>query len=168
MFCDSRFASSFASNGNTGVETIVFPDSVKRIINGCKVRDMDYSDGWRNVTFFRNVKQIIASPDVEAKHKYVISTLTSTGNGCYIATAVYGSYDCPEIWTLRRYRDNELAKTWYGRAFIHSYYAISPTLVKWFGDTNWFKNIWKPRLDKMVKNLHKKGFEDTPYKDLDW
>lgn len=24
---------------------------------------------------------------------------------CYIATSVYGSYDCPEVWTLRRFRD---------------------------------------------------------------
>ena len=29
---------------------------------------------------------------------------TSSG-GCYVATAVYGSYDCPEVWVLRRYRD---------------------------------------------------------------
>ena len=25
--------------------------------------------------------------------------------GCYIATCVYGSYDCPQVWILRRYRD---------------------------------------------------------------
>ena len=30
--------------------------------------------------------------------------------GCYVATAVYGSYDCPQVWTLRRYRDDILAK----------------------------------------------------------
>lgn len=58
---------------------------------------------------------------------------------CYVATAVYGSYDCPQVWTLRRYRDYTLAETWYGRAFIRTYYAISPTLVKWFGHTEWFK-----------------------------
>ena len=23
--------------------------------------------------------------------------------GCYIATAVYGSYDCPQVWTLQRF-----------------------------------------------------------------
>lgn len=38
--------------------------------------------------------------------------------GCYVATAVYGSYDCPQVWTLRRFRDYTLAETWYGRAFI--------------------------------------------------
>ena len=85
--------------------------------------------------------------------------------GCYVATCVYGSYDCPEVWTLRRFRDYTLAETWYGRAFIKMYYAISPTLVKWFGNTNWFKEIWKKPLDKMVKNLNKQGFEDTKYDD---
>lgn len=87
--------------------------------------------------------------------------------GCYIATAVYGSYNCPQVWTLRRYRDNMLAKTWYGRAFIHTYYAISPTLVKWFGNTDWFKKMWKGKLDHMVSNLQSQGVECTPYEDLD-
>ena len=92
---------------------------------------------------------------------------TSSG-GCYVATAVYGSYDCPEVWTLRRYRDYTLAETWYGRAFIRTYYAVSPTLVKWFGHTDWFKNMWKGKLDRMVSNLHKKGVESTPYEDKEW
>lgn len=92
---------------------------------------------------------------------------TSSG-GCYVATAVYGSYDCPEVWTLRRFRDNTLAETWYGRAFIHTYYAVSPTLVKWFGHTEWFKNMWRGKLDRMVKNLQDQGVEDTPYDDKQW
>lgn len=55
-----------------------------------------------------------------------------------------------------------------GRAFIHTYYAISPTLVKLFGQTAWFQLFWKERLDKMVKSLQKDGFESTPYEDLHW
>lgn len=88
--------------------------------------------------------------------------------GCYVATAVYGSYDCPQVWTLRRYRDNTLAETWYGRAFIRTYYAISPTLVKWFGDTEWFKKMWKGKLDRMVADLQADGVESTPYEDKNW
>lgn len=88
--------------------------------------------------------------------------------GCYVATAVYGSYNCPQVWTLRRYRDYTLAETWYGRAFIHTYYAISPTLVKWFGHTEWFKKMWKGKLDRMVANLNAEGVEDTPYEDRNW
>lgn len=88
--------------------------------------------------------------------------------GCYVATAVYGSYDCPQVWTLRRFRDYSLAETWYGRAFIRTYYAISPTLVKWFGHTEWFKKMWKGKLDRMVANLNAEGVEDTPYEDKEW
>ena len=91
-----------------------------------------------------------------------------TAGGCYVATAVYGSYDCPEVWTLRRYRDDTLASTWYGRAFIRTYYAISPTLVKWFGHTSWFKKLWKGKLDKMVSKLNGEGVENTPYNDKQW
>ncbi len=89
-------------------------------------------------------------------------------DGCYVATAVYGSYDCPQVWTLRRYRDYTLAETWHGRAFIKTYYAISPTLVKWFGHTEWFKKMWQGKLDRMVAKLKAKGVESTPYEDKNW
>ena len=88
--------------------------------------------------------------------------------GCYVATAVYGSYDCPQVWTLRRYRDYTLVKTWYGRAFVKTYYTISPTLVKWFGETSWFKSIGRKFLDKKVKKLNEDGVSDTKYCDKQW
>lgn len=88
--------------------------------------------------------------------------------GCYVATCVYGSYNCPEVWTLRRFRDNSLAQKKVGRAFICTYYAISPTVVKLFGRTNWFKRMWRGVLDGMVKRLNAEGVEDTPYDDKDW
>ena len=91
-----------------------------------------------------------------------------TKAGCYVATCVYGSYDCPQVWTLRRYRDDTLGSTWYGRLFIRTYYAISPTLVKWFGNTNWFKKMWKGKLDRMVAKLQSNGVEYTPYEDKNW
>lgn len=84
---------------------------------------------------------------------------------CYVATAVYGSYDCPEVWTLRRFRDNTLANNMYGMIFIKAYYAASPTLVKWFGKTSWFKTFWRKVLDKLVEKLNHKGVENTPYSD---
>lgn len=105
------------------------------------------------------------------EYREIIRTLQAGANkqqGCYIATAVYGSYDCPQVWTLRRYRDNTLAATWYGRAFIRTYYAISPTLVKWFGYTDWFKKMWKDLLDRMVMSLNADGIENTPYQDRNW
>lgn len=85
--------------------------------------------------------------------------------GCYIATCVYGSYDCPQVWTLRRFRDDTLKSTWYGRLFIKCYYTMSPTLVKWFGNHNWFRIFWKKNLDNMVTKLNQRGIENTKYSD---
>lgn len=85
--------------------------------------------------------------------------------GCYVATCVYGSYDCPEVWVLRRYRDNVLADTWYGRAFIRFYYWAGPKAVKWFGKTAWFHRMFKGPIDSMVEKLKSRGFADTPYRD---
>lgn len=93
---------------------------------------------------------------------------SSNNEGCYVATCVYGSYDCPEVWTLRRFRDDFLAKSFPGRAFIRTYYAVSPTIVRWFGGFESFRSFWKKPLDRMVRKLSDKGVENTPYQDKDW
>jgi hypothetical protein len=69
---------------------------------------------------------------------------------------------------LRRYRDEILASTWYGRLFIHMYYCISPLLVKLFGKQIWFKNLWKKKLDKKIMHLKDQGVDNTPYVDKKW
>ena len=93
---------------------------------------------------------------------------TTKSGGCYIATAVYGSYDCPQVWTLRRYRDYDLARTRRGRAFIKTYYAISPKMVELFGDSELFKRLWRTLLDFLIKQCRDKGYADTPYEDRHW
>lgn len=110
-------------------------------------------------------KELKAEVDEALNYQPTASNHQPKKSGCYVATCVYGSYDCPQVWTLRRYRDYTLSETRYGRAFIKIYYAISPTLVKWFGNTNWFKKLWKKPLDKMVKSLNEQGVEDTKYND---
>lgn len=121
-----------------------------------------------------NIGHIEASEDWKRKYYYVSKLLEcykpveTKQSGCYIATAVYGSYDCPQVWTLRRFRDNTLAAAWYGRAFIRIYYAVSPSLVKLFGHTNWFKKLWRGRLDDMVEKLQQRGVESSPYCDRPW
>lgn len=97
--------------------------------------------------------------------QYHPSTHESSGGGCYIATAVYGSYDCPEVWVLRRFRDDMLAETWSGKIFIKIYYKFSPTLVKLFGDIGWICSFWKACLDKLVRCLQNRGINNTRYVD---
>lgn len=86
-------------------------------------------------------------------------------SGCYVATCIYGSYDCPEVWTLRRFRDNTLDTSCCGRVFIRVYYAISPIIVRIFGNQTWFRIFWKNSLDRMVSKLNKHGVDSTPYSD---
>ena len=97
-----------------------------------------------------------------------LTPIKAKKSGCYVAPAVYGSYDCPQVWTLRRFRDNQLAASLPGRAFIRLYYAVSPTLVRWFGETKWFQRLWRGPLDRMVAKLQAQGVESTPYEDKIW
>lgn len=140
-----------------------------------------YSDG-RDHCYYSDFQCLINDDDFEVTVNAYFTTLveivsgcvpldeekTKSRGGCYVATAVYGSYDCPQVWTLRRYRDYTLSSTWHGRLFIRTYYAISPTLVKWFGDTKWFKKLWKVPLDRKIAKLQSHGVESTPYEDKNW
>lgn len=109
--------------------------------------------------------KIIDSLALQQLENTTSSSASSSADGCYIATAVYGSYDCPQVWTLRRYRDFRLKRTVLGRAFIKVYYAISPSLVKYFGNFAVFIRIWRKMLDKKIKRLQEQGYSDAPYED---
>lgn len=125
---------------------------------------MKKCDSVRNVSL--NHKNAIRD-NANSRSSYSYNRPT-TSSGCYIASCVYGSYNCPQVWILRRYRDNHLGSSWFGRLFIKIYYSISPILVKLFGKTKWFKSIWKKYLDKKVEKLKKAGYESTPYNDKKW
>ena len=91
------------------------------------------------------------------------STSGNSSDGCYIATAVYGSYDCSEVWTLRRFRYEVLRASVLGRLFIRGYYAASPGLARHLGSKPLFQKPVKMALDSFVSHLKKAGFRDTPY-----
>jgi len=66
---------------------------------------------------------------------------------------------------LRRHRDENLSKSFFGRVFTRIYYMLAPPTIKMFGKTKWFNSFWKKRLDKKVNKLKSKGVQDTPYFD---
>jgi len=89
----------------------------------------------------------------------------SSKSGCYIATAVYGGYDLPQVRILRRFRDQSLNATRAGRQAIRFYYRVSPGLVRRFGKRSWFTTALRPVLDLFTDALRRKGFSDFPYND---
>lgn len=74
-------------------------------------------------------------------------------SGCYIATAVYGSDVCDEVFALRRFRDECLAKHFVGRWFIRLYYIVSPYLVEKIDRSSRIKILIKNLLDSVVKRI---------------
>lgn len=103
-----------------------------------------------------NTQQI----NVVTPHSVNISTSSNSNSstqkrseGCYIATMAYGDYNHPKVMVLRRYRDNILAKSTYGRAFIKTYYWLSPKLVKILSNHKRINSIIRCLLDKIAEKL---------------
>lgn len=72
---------------------------------------------------------------------------------CFIATAVYGSYDAPQVVGLRRFRDEKLMSYSIGRLFIAVYYQLSPPLAQWLKNSPHFAKPVRLILDKLVACL---------------
>jgi hypothetical protein len=56
------------------------------------------------------------------------------GEGCFIATAAYGSYLDSHVETLRNFRDQYLVTNPVGSALVSTYYKLSPPLAGFIDD----------------------------------
>ncbi len=97
----------------------------------------------------------IASKIVEALQPILgqgktISGNTGSGGGCFVATAVYGSYEHPSVLVLRRFRDTKLATNALGRLFIAAYYRYSPMLVRAVSPYPFVKKCIRAVLERFV------------------
>lgn len=81
------------------------------------------------------------------------STDTKSSGGCYIATAVYGSYDAAEVLVLRQFRDERLNSTAPGRTLVRVYYSLSPRVAGAFRDRPAINRTAKRVLDRIVRRL---------------
>jgi len=71
---------------------------------------------------------------------------------CFIATACYGSDDCKELYEFRKFRDEVLLKSKFGKSLVQFYYFTSPTLINKMGSST--KDFIKLKvLDKFYNYL---------------
>lgn len=73
----------------------------------------------------------------------------STG-GCFIATAVFGDYDHPQVIKLRDFRDNKLSNSILGRWFIKKYYILSPSIAQKMINRPGIRNITRMFLNRFI------------------
>ena len=80
-------------------------------------------------------------------------------SGCYIATAVYGSYSAPQVYTLRKFRDRVLMNSGAGRAFVKFYYRVGPKMAVTIGKVDFMNRFVRSVLNRFVKRLNAKWGE---------
>ncbi len=81
----------------------------------------------------------------------------SSGGGCLIATATYGSEMSTEVQQLRELRDNQLLQTESGTAFMTMfndvYYSFSPVIADYERENPYFKEAVKIAITPMISSL---------------
>ena len=113
------------------------------------------------IEYFKNAMELGDDFSEKKYHELVqkraiSSNISNEKSGpCYVATCVYGSYDSPEVITLRRFRDTSLNSNWTGRKFVQIYYALSPKVVNTLGKHRWFNIVGKTLIGGIVKILQK-------------
>jgi hypothetical protein len=70
--------------------------------------------------------------------------------GCFIATACFGSYGSPEVIILRQYRDRVLQRTKLGEKVICLYYMVSPHVARYISQHQHIKKLVKYLLRNIV------------------
>ncbi len=88
----------------------------------------------------------------------------SSGGGCLIATATFGSELAPQVQMLREIRDNSLLQTQSGQSFMESfnsfYYSFSPAIADLERQNPVFKEAVKITITPLLASLSLLNYVD--------
>ena len=73
------------------------------------------------------------------------------GKICFVATAAYGVPHAPEIGILRNWRDETLSRHALGRAFVGTYYRLSPPVARVIARSSLLRRLARAVLDPVVR-----------------
>lgn len=131
-----------------------------RNYNGLSPSEMAYNEGKDDIAKY--IEDSLGPPiefSLEEKIDKEINNLENETkedkSDCFIATAVYGSYESFEVKKLQEWRDNYLSNYILGKMFIQIYYKIGPSLAKFVKTKSFLKKIFKLAIDFIIKNINK-------------
>ena len=100
-----------------------------------------YSVNQKKLFLVKGIAEIKGRIDDREKKK-------GQGSSCFIASAVYGSYEHPQVLKLRYFRDSTLRKSLLGRCFISFYYIVGPHLAKLPSRSTRIRNLLRSLFDR--------------------
>lgn len=92
----------------------------------------------------------------QAAQQQSSATTSSSTEGCFIATAVYGSYNHPQVLLLRGYRDHILANHTAGKLLIWVYYKYSPKIAEYIRRSPARKVVVRHVVEQIVALIRRK------------
>lgn len=107
------------------------------------------------------VQQLVV---LSQRQRYTMSGVYKTASGttsievkksCFIATAVYESYDHPNVRIFRQFRDNHLQNNIFGKCICTVYYHLGPILATSFLTRGVSKKVILLILDKVSDRLRR-------------
>ncbi len=91
----------------------------------------------------RGPDRIIEAPEVD-----------DSGPGCFIATAVYGSFVSEEVMTLKALRDGWLISSGAGNRLVEAYYAASPVFAEVVAESGILRKLARLHLAPLIKTAN--------------
>jgi hypothetical protein len=111
-----------------------------------------YDTSWNESDFSAEVSAVTGDEPDPAPSPNATSLIDSdsSGGGCFIATAAYGSYLDPHVKILRDFRDEFLSSTSLGRKCVYLYYQYGPRIADRMGKYGFLRFLTRQALLPLI------------------